>query len=265
MIEDYELHLIAAGRMPSTIRLRIYQLERLADRVPLATATPDDLHRELARVRHLSANTRHGTIAAWRGFYRWAFESGLIESDPTSRLAQVRVPVRIPRLAPDDSIRRALTTSTPRDRALIGLARLACLRLAELTHLHTSAHRGDLLVVRGKGDKERTVFVNDDLALILRAHVAQLDDPHGYYFPGRVDVTLHTMSVYKIIQRATGCNPHSLRHAGATAAYRSTRNLRAVQVMLGHSSLETTQRYLHLADDELRRAAAGTALTPVFA
>lgn len=84
--------------------------------------------------------------------------------------------------------------------------------------------------------------------------------PGRYYFPGRFGGALHPMSVNKIITRHTGWNPHSLRHAGATAAYNSTRDMRAVQLMLGHASLATTQRYLHVDEDGMHAAALGTSL-----
>ena len=69
---------------------------------------------------------------------------------------------------------------------------------------------------------------------------------------------MHPMSVNKIITRITGWNPHSLRHAGATAAYNETHDLRGVQEMLGHASLAVTERYLHLDDASRRRVAAAT-------
>jgi len=56
---------------------------------------------------------------------------------------------------------------------------------------------------------------------------------------------MHRVAVERRIQRATGWNPHSLRHVGATAAYEATGDLRAVQEFLGHASLATTERYLH--------------------
>ena len=71
---------------------------------------------------------------------------------------------------------------------------------------------------------------------------------------------IHPQALNKIITRATGCNPHSLRHAGATAAYEGTHDLRAVQEMLGHVSLVTTQRYVHVRADQIRAAAAATSL-----
>ena len=79
-------------------------------------------------------------------------------------------------------------------------------------------------------------------------------------FPGRFGGHMHPQSLNKVITRVTGCNPHSLRHAAATAAYEGTHDLRAVQEFLGHSSLETTQRYLHVRADQIRAAASATSL-----
>ena len=98
-------------------------------------------------------------------------------------------------------------------------------------------------------------MVNEDLAAALHA----IEAPgQRFYFPGLRGPHMHPQSVHKIIQRLTGFNPHALRHAGATAAYNATRDLRAVQEMLGHASLATTQRYLHLDAEALRRVADAT-------
>lgn len=256
-MRDYHLHLLATDREASTIKQRMRQVERLALRVPLYGATTEDLERVLASMRSLAAETRKSTVAGWRVFYRWALATGRVSHDPTVSLGRIRVPVRVPRLAPDDRVLAALATASLRDRGLILLARLACLRLTELTTLHARAREGDYLRILGKGNKERIVYINDDLMPVLLD--LERASTNGHYFEGRFEAHLHPMSVNKIITRVTGCNPHSLRHAGATAAYRATRDLRAVQEMLGHSSLATTQRYLHLDDDARRAAAQGTA------
>ena len=117
---------------------------------------------------------------------------------------------------------------------------------------------GDVLTVLGKGDKERFVDANDPLLVALRT--LEQEQPYGFYFPGDTGGHLHPQSVHKIIKRVTGWNPHSLRHAGATAAYRATLDLRAVQELLGHGSLATTQRYLHVTNEARRRAAHATVL-----
>lgn len=257
-VREYEDYLLSRGRQPSTIRQRVLQVERLAQKVPIFHATENDLRRVLASMHRKSANYRHSTIAGWRSFYRWAHRNGFIAVDPTAELEQISVPVRVPRIAPDDAVLAAVDGASTRDRTMILLARLACLRLSELTMLQTTDRERDYLRIIGKGDKERIVYINDELEETLDEREREVGS--GFYLPGGTSVgSMHPMSVNKIITRRTGYNPHSLRHAGATAAYRATRNLRAVQKMLGHASLATTQRYLHLDDEELRDASRGTA------
>lgn len=170
------------------------------------------------------------------------------------------MPVKIPRIAADADIERAVERATPHHRAMILFARYACLRLSELTTLHSDAREGELLRVLGKGDKERMVGVNEPLHFALRS--LERAQGRGFYFPGERGPHMHPMSVNKIITRITGWNPHSLRHAGATAAYNATGDLRGVQEMLGHASLATTQRYLHLDLESRRRLAAATVIVP---
>lgn len=258
LIDRYAGWLRATGRADGTIRLRLQHIRALARRVTLALVDDEQLESILADTRHLAADTRHSILASWRLFFGWAVRKRFILRDPTVELGSIPVPVRLPRVAPDRDIAIALRGASPRDRAMVLLGRYACLRLSEITRAHVRDRDGDRLWVRGKGGKDRIVYLNDDLAMALRR--LEVDGIDGYYFPGETAGHMHSQSVHKVIKRITGWNPHSLRHAGATAAYRATRDLRAVQAMLGHSSLSTTQRYLHLDDDALRAVAAATML-----
>lgn len=256
ILTHFEQWLSASYRAAGTVSLRMRHVRRLARRVQLTLAGDEHLEQALAATRDLSAETRHSILASWRLFYRWAVARRLVLVDPTLLIEQIPVPVRMPRVAPDDAVQRGILNATPRDRALVLLGRYACLRLTEISTLHMRDRRGEVLLVRGKGDKERYVYVNDPLGQALDVLEEML--PRGHYFRGETDGHLHPQSVHKIIKRVTGWNPHSLRHAGATAAYRATGDLRAVQEMLGHASLSTTQRYLHLDDAARRRVAAAT-------
>jgi len=260
MIDDYEQHLRAAGRAPGTVRLRIAHIRRLAMRHPdLTVVTTSDLERALSSKRDShEAESRKSHLSSYRSFYRWAHREGHVTTNPALDLDAIFVPVKVARVAPDDAIQYSLIGADDQQVAMILLARYACLRLSELTMLHSRDRRGDALLIRhGKGAKERIVFANDELLhVLLRLERAQ---GTGYYFPGRFGGHMHPTSVNKIITRITGWNPHSLRHAGATAAYQATGDLRSVQLMLGHSSMATTQRYLHPGIDGLRAAARGTA------
>lgn len=235
----------------------------LAATVDPLTATTDDLELAMFAHRGSAAETRKSRLSSWRLFYRWARRKGLRIDDPSLDVEPVRVVVRIPRIAPDDAIFDALQRANPRDRALIMLARYGCLRLSELTTLRTNQREGDMLRIIGKGDRERLVPTNADLAAAL--DVLERDQGPGYYFPGRTGPHLHPQAVHKIIYRATGCNPHSLRHAGATAAYNVTKDIRHVQEMLGHASMETTQRYLHVNRAALRAVGDATVIRLIAA
>jgi integrase/recombinase XerC len=259
MLTDYRIHLLAAGKREGTIKLRIHHLERVERAlVDLTTATTEDLERYLgARAIELSPAYRKSMRDSMVSFYAWAHRTKRIDQDPARHLSRISVPRRIARLAPDDQIQVALITATLEVKAMVLLGRLACLRLTELTTLRIDHRQGDLLLINGKGGKQRIVPINDQLMGVL-AELERERGHWGYYFPGRYGGHMHPSSVSKIISRTTGWNPHSLRHAGATAAYRATHDLRAVQELLGHSSLATTERYLHTGLDQVRAAAQGT-------
>jgi integrase/recombinase XerC len=256
IIDRFERWLNSSYRADGTIRLRMRHVRQLAAKVQLTLASEDHLEQQLTEIRHLSEEARHSVLASWRLFYKWATSRRLVLMDPTTLLDPIPVRVRMPKVAPDPAVSSALVNATPRDRAMILLARYGCLRLTELTELHMNNRDGDRLLVLGKGSKERIVYANEPLLdALLRL---ELDLPRGYYFPGETNGHMHSQSVHKVIKRVTGWNPHALRHAGATAAYRNTGDLRAVQDMLGHASLATTQRYLHLEDEHRRRVANAT-------
>lgn len=256
---EFVNHLRAAGRSEGTIAQRLLHIDHLSRAIPDTLAvTTADLEWYLARMTTLgrAPETRKAVRSSLRVYYRWLTRTGQISVDPTLDLLPVRIPRSMPRVAADADLQLALLTVPEDVAAMIYLARYGCLRLTEFTTLRTDHREGDQLRVTGKGGKQRIVPMNDDLYdALLRV---ERTVGRGYFFPGRFGGHLHVSSTSKMISRATGWNPHSLRHAGATAAYRATGDLRAVQEFLGHSSIATTQRYLHLDDDALRAVAVGT-------
>ena len=256
LLARFHTWLRSSDRGDGTIALRMRHAVDLASHLDLGSASTEDIERVMAGRRHLAPETRKSQLASWRVLFGWMHARGIRLDDPVAGIRSIRVPARIPRVAPDADVEIALATASAPHRAMVLLARYGCLRLTELTTLHTSAREGEFLRVIGKGDKERMVAANEPLLFAL--HALEREQGRGYYFPGQRGPHMHPMSVNKIITRTTGWNPHSLRHAGATAAYNETRDLRAVQMMLGHASLATTQRYLHVDIDALRRVGAAT-------
>lgn len=262
MLVKYQNAMLSAGKGTGTVKLYVGKIERFARLQNPLTATTADLESYLAARRStLAAETRKSIRAAFVSFYTWAHRAGYIADNPAAALHPVSIPATLPRVAPDDLVQHGLRSATPELAAMIMLGRYACLRLSEITTLHTGQRERDLLRIVGKGEKQRFVPINEPLMQALQA----LEKTRGeYYFPGRSGPHYHPCSVNKMITRHVGVNPHSLRHAGATAAYRATNDLRAVQMLLGHASLATTQRYLHVGLDAVRLAAAGTVISQSF-
>jgi len=252
MFTQFRHHLLSRGLGLGTAELYVNRLEQTQRVHPdLLAVELGDLEQFLSDRRgNLAANTRKTYRSAWRAFYRWALREQMVTHDPTAGLEAVRVPSTVPLLAPDDTLQLALLSAPLDEQHMILAGRMGCLRLSEITHLHTRDRHGDVFRVRGKGDKVRNVPINSDwLPVVLKL---EAERGAGYYLPGRYGGALHISTVGRKITVRTGYNPHALRHAGATAAYEGSKDLRAVQELLGHASLATTEQYLHTSLQKIR-------------
>ena len=150
----------------------------------------------------------------------------------------------------DDVLHLAIAVSDPTTSFLLRLLATTGLRRAEAANLHRDDLDGDLLRVRGKGGRVRVIPVPDDVAVRIR-------QARGYVFPTRTGRPQTPKWVWERVKRATGGRtPHSLRHRYATLAYAQSHDLRAVQRLLGHASIATTQLYVGSGLDEARAAAS---------
>jgi integrase/recombinase XerD len=165
----------------------------------------------------------------------------------------------------DEPERLLAAARSERDRLLLMLALYTGTRCSELVHLRVEdvdlAER-ELMIRRGKGDKDRALPLAASLIAPLRAWIGERR--RGWLFPGRVPgKPLTRFAVNAIVagcrKRAgivRACHPHTLRHTLATTLIRRGADIRTVQMMLGHSDLSTTQIYLNLDLDDMRRAVA---------
>jgi integrase len=243
----------AAGRPESSIYQRGYHLRRFARETMLEpfAVTLEDLVQYLAG-HDWGKSTRHAVRSTLRTFYRWARDTGRMSENPADRLPSVQPPLGHPRPAPEEAIEAGLEALDERVRLMVRLAASAGLRCAEIARVHTDDVFEDLegwsLRVLGKGSRHRVVPLTRRLALELRAL------PHGYAFPGRIDGHLSAAYISKLVSRALpeGATAHMLRHRFASRAYSAQRDIRAVQELLGHSSVATTQVYTKVPDGALR-------------
>lgn len=211
------------------------------------------------------------SLSAARGWLRFLEANGSVEKSPAARVRSARLPRRLPRPWTREDVRRLLEASFDgptgaRDRAMLETLYGAGLRVSELVGLRLSQLNldGGYVVVIGKGNKERPVPVGMPAREALRAY---LDGPRAALLAGsaspHVFVTrrgraMSRQGFWKLLGRralALGLpevSPHRLRHSFATHLLEGGADLRAVQAMLGHSDIATTQIYTDVARSRLR-------------
>jgi site-specific recombinase XerD len=211
-------------------------------------------------------------LASLRSLGKFLVDGDILPSNPFSRIAGPKIPRRLPQSPEADAIQsilEAAAKSGPRDAALVTLLACAGLRLSEAAGARVervSRGRREIRII-GKGDKERVVPLPGRTLEIVEAQIAELGRSEGPLFPGaardkdgdRLPISTWRARkiVYALAESATGTRwwPHSLRHGFATGLLDAGVDLRVVQELLGHASINTTALYLHVSDAR-RRAAA---------
>jgi len=250
--------------------------------VTLGESTTDDLVAFLRarRAGGLAAATVARQISALRMFYRFQMAEGLRQDDPTRHMEAPRPWRNLPRCLSEDDVEALLAVPDPdearglRDIALLEILYATGMRVSELLNLRIQDvnPQAGFVLVRGKGDKERMVPLGEKAADAVtiyqrdgRPHLGQATAT-DLLFPGRrPGRPLTRQAFWKNLRRlalAAGIegqlSPHTLRHSFATHLLEHGADLRAVQALLGHADITTTQIYTHVSRERLRRIYART-------
>lgn len=242
----------------------------------LLSVTPSTVQSYLAyRMRQgAKATSSARTLSSIKRFYRFAKREGLIELDPSSNIESPRLGRKLPLTLTEsevDSLLHApdMTTSIgQRDFAMIDLMYSAGLRVSELVTLRTFQYDADRGFVRviGKGSKERLVPVALATCATLERYLLETrpillvgNQAEDIMFPSSRAKAMtrqtfwHRIKVYaKQLGISAKLSPHTLRHAFATHLVNNGADLRVVQMLLGHSSLSTTQIYTYVAQERMQ-------------
>ena len=254
------LRKFAAGRRVSAEALSRQQLEELVRDLMSQGRSP----RSVARA-----------IACYRGFYRFLAIDGRVKASPADDLRPPRAWQSLPRHLSVEEVDRLLAqpdVKTPRglrDRALIELLYATGLRVSELITLRP----GDVnlessyLTCTGKGEKQRIVPMGDEAADWVRRYLrdarpallGKRSSPRLFVNARRGGPGLTRVGFWKILKAygrtarvSPGLSPHMLRHSFATHLLERGADLRAIQMMLGHADLSTTQIYTHVLQERMR-------------
>lgn len=281
-IEAYLEHLRLIRRVsPNTLEAYARDLTALgrfaaARQLPLASLTRGDLE---ALVRQLASEGRSPrsvarTVSGIRGFYRYQMLSRRSETSPADDLEPPRALPALPKFLSLEEVERLLdapdtaTARGLRDRAMIELLYATGLRVSELVGLRASdvdlAH--GFLTCTGKGDKQRVVPLGSAATVWVQRYIAEARpqllrgrSASPLFVAGRGSGGMTRVGFWKLLKRyavASGASrdvsPHVIRHSFATHLLERGADLRAIQLMLGHADVSTTQIYTHVLEHRLR-------------
>ena len=224
--------------------------------------------------KDLNDHSQARMLSGIRAFYKYLLKENELEKDPTELLDGPKLSRKLPDVLSFDEITQlmsAIDLSKPegaRNKAMLETLYSCGLRVSELINLRISnLHLElDFIKVLGKGDKERLVPIGKDAAKYIdiykqqvRVHTKIQKGNEDFLFLNKHGKKLSRIAVFQLIKKlavAAGIkkniSPHTFRHSFATHLVEGGANLRAVQEMLGHSSITTTEIYTHLDRDFLR-------------
>lgn len=218
------------------------------------------------------ASTRARHLVTIRGFYNYLYTEGVLKSNPAKLVDLPKSGLKLPVVLNVDQVEKLLSapdTEKPlgqRDAAMLELIYAAGLRVSELINLHMTSVNLEAGFVRvlGKGNKERIVPIGrkalDRINHYLKSGRGQLlkDLSSPYLFVARAGKPMTRQGFWKLLKRYAlkagirqRVTPHSIRHSFASHLLEGGADLRAVQVMLGHVDIATTQIYTHVAQKRL--------------
>lgn len=201
-----------------------------------------------------------------RQFFRFLLDEHILAENPASRLGAPRVGRRLPATLSEPQVEALLAApdrDTPlgrRDGAMIELLYATGMRVTELVTLRRAALHDGWLVVRGKGGKDRLVPFGDAAGRAVDAYLGRRADDAPWVFLSSRGGPMTRQNFWDRLRRYAALagirgkvSPHVLRHAFATHLVQHGADLRAVQAMLGHADLSTTEIYTHVAQERLRQ------------
>jgi site-specific recombinase XerD len=247
----------------------------ISDDKSITTITKDNVRQFLAqRAKTNGAVTRARKLSSIKSFFKYLGREGIIEANPVSDIEAPKLPEKEPSYLTESEYQNLISAvkfkATPyylsRDLAIIILLLGTGIRLSELVGLtldRVNLDNTDRSVkVRGKGDKERTIPLTNEVASALKQHLKHRPEVESsHLFISRLGDELRSRSVYGLVKKyleVANINKkvavHSLRHTFGASMLKTGASIFTIQKLLGHKKLETTGRYLHISDVDLRNA-----------
>lgn len=238
----------------------------------------EDIMTYLSHRTQGKASSTNRLLVVLRRFYQWAIRERLLQVDPTLKLRNAKQATRFPKTITEEQVEALLsapdisTAAGLRDRAMIELMYASGLRVSEIIGLHTVCigfNEGVIRVMNSKGNKERLVPFGMEAGHWLqrylheaRPYLAKGRSLNTFFLSPRLEMPdgqmtrqtfWHALKRYaRQIPIYAPLSPHVLRHAFATHLLNHGADLRAIQLLLGHADISSTQIYTHVANERLK-------------
>lgn len=234
-------------------------------------------------VRNNSPYARARKVASMKSFFKYLVnKKKIISNNPAEELETPKLSKRNPIYMTLDETEQFIlgirrNKHYYRNICIIQLFLNCGMRISELCSINISSIKNDTLTVIGKGDKERTIYLNEvcvssikDYIENERCYLVNIKD-NDALFISQLGTRLTKRAIQKLvdtINKDSGLNkekltPHKLRHTSATLMYKAGADIRSLQMILGHTNVSTTQIYTHVDDDELRSVVANNPLNKI--
>jgi len=267
LLDAYTAAMQIQGRSPKTIERYRYAILRMMEVVKVRTRsiTVYHLRQYLAeeKARGISDRTLEGNRQVFSAYFNWLQREGLIDTNPTANLGAIKYQKKIKVTYTDIDIERLKYSCTSiRDRAIVCFLKSTGCRISEMTQLN----RTDIDLVNlectvlGKGNKERTVYLDAVTGMLVKEYLAQRTDALLALFIGKGTERLKPGGVRYMLchlaERASvnHVHPHKFRRTLATNLIRHGMPIQEVAAILGHDKLDTTMQYVVLDKTEVKNS-----------
>jgi site-specific recombinase XerD len=233
-----------------------FEKARLDTSVDVTPVIINDFLSFVSSMQTYKPKTFHRIISTLSSFYRYLYTQGIVNANPITGIDRPRIKQQdIKYLKHNQVLRLIDSIEDPRDKLIVRTIYATGVRVSELCNMNLEDIDFDehTIKIRGKGDKIRVVFVDDDTtAEILKFIGNRIVGP---LFVGQQGKHISSRAIQHIFKHyaPSGITPHKIRHSYASELYRRSKNLRVVQENLGHTSIKTTEIYLHTDIDERRQ------------
>ena len=265
-IYDFSEHQrLVLGRSEATIKGYTSDLLDLAKTIDSFSSFTLPRLRNWLAAEGKARSTLARRTASVKAFSTWAVKQGYLRTDEAAKLSSPKVPKHLPKVLDPKEASAAMDNAKSADElhlvrytAMLELLYATGMRVSELTgiDLHDIDSSRQTIRVLGKGNKERIVPFGDAANTALNAWLARREelakDPDAL-FVGTRGKRIDQRQVRRVVEAAGEVSPHALRHSTATHLLEGGADLRVVQELLGHSSLQTTQVYTHVTSERLKK------------